>query len=617
MPNRYVSRKLEKKRKRCEINIQNDCNVAVSKEGPTKYIGILNAGLSTGLSEELVLETVEKYGDVRKLLMLPNKSYCFLECNDVNCAISIVQNMHGISKLGQNNSVVYMSFFENIPEERNSAWLNPMPEGLVILNDFVTEKEEIELLNIMKIDQDAVDSNLKHRRVKHFGYEFLYEVNNVNPQQKLDRKIPSECSFLWDRLQKECDCLNLSLDWQEPDQLTVNSYAPGQGIPSHVDTHSAFLDPIISLSLEGDIVMDFRRGLDRRSVLIKRRSLLIMTGESRYDWTHGITPRMMDVVMTTSGNLSTQRRTKRTSLTFRKLRYDGMCNCKYPTLCNSQLKEKSCNNSKHIASDKAALLEEINVHSVYDRIANHFSETRHSQWPRVADFLRSFNESSVLVDVGCGNGKYLNSNPNLLNIGCDRSGGLLKLCNSIGYNVFRCDCLHIPLRSNSVDGCISIAVIHHLATAERRLKAIRELVRILRPTGKGLIYVWAKNQIADNKKSSYLRQNKALNKNKKTELEIKLQTKRDLGDKARESPVDLPVHSNRTTFEQQDVLVPWKCNTPQDQNDEKTTFLRYYHVFEDNELEHLLRGLPDIKVNSTYYDQGNYCCVFEKINLGT
>ncbi|XP_037827889.1 alkylated DNA repair protein alkB homolog 8 [Lucilia sericata] len=618
MTQNYKIRKLDKKQKRCEAIIQNDCKINASKEEPTKYVGILNAGLSTGLTEELVLETAEKYGQIKRLLMLPSKSYCFLECANVSDAVSIVNNMHGLAQIGQNQSVVYLSYFVELPEEENSSWLKPLPDGLIVVKDFVTEQEEYELLKTLEIENDSsVDSSLKHRRVKHFGYEFLYDINNVNPEQPLERKIPSECDFLWKRLENTSEKDGLSFEWREPDQLTVNSYEAGQGIPPHVDTHSAFLDPILSLSLEGDIVMEFRKGLERSSVLLPRRSLLIMSGESRYDWTHGITPRVMDVVLTSNGNLSTKRRTKRTSLTFRKLR-NGPCLCKYPTLCDSKLNQSCLATTDHIGSDKAALLEELNVHTVYDTIAEHFSETRHSQWPQVAEFLKSFNQSSVLLDVGCGNGKYLNSNTHLLNIGCDRSNGLLKLCKSLQYNVFRCDCLHVPVRSNSIDGCISIAVIHHLATAERRLDAIKELVRILRPSGRGLIYVWAKNQIADNKKSSYLRQNKSINKNKTTEDELRQQTQRQLEEKAKEAPVALPVHSNRTTFQQQDVLVPWKVKTSQDKDEqkrEKPTFLRYYHVFEENELDVLLQGISEVKILKSYYDQGNHCCIFEKVKI--
>lgn len=97
------------------------------------------------------------------------------------------------------------------------------------------------------------------------------------------------------------------------------------GIPPHVDTHSAFEDAIVSLSLASDIVMEFRKPNNTNnkeytqhvSVLLPRRSLLIMSGESRYGWKHGITPRKIDVIRNTDGHLTTKFRSKRISYTFR------------------------------------------------------------------------------------------------------------------------------------------------------------------------------------------------------------------------------------------------------------------------------------------------------------
>lgn len=50
------------------------------------------------------------------------------------------------------------------------------------------------------------------------------------------------------------------------------------------------------------------------------------------------------------------------------------------------------------------------------------------------------------------------------------------------------------LRSNYFDAVVSIGVIHHLSTEKRRIRALQELERILRPGGKIMIYVWALEQ---------------------------------------------------------------------------------------------------------------------------
>jgi SAM-dependent methyltransferase len=50
-------------------------------------------------------------------------------------------------------------------------------------------------------------------------------------------------------------------------------------------------------------------------------------------------------------------------------------------------------------------------------------------------------------------------------------------------------------RSNSLDACISVAVIHHLSTEQRRQRAVAELVRCVRPGGRVLVCVWAYEQV--------------------------------------------------------------------------------------------------------------------------
>ena len=47
---------------------------------------------------------------------------------------------------------------------------------------------------------------------------------------------------------------------------------------------------------------------------------------------------------------------------------------------------------------------------VYEEIAGHFSDTRHSPWPKVLDFVDAIPRGGLLIDVGCGNGKYMGRN---------------------------------------------------------------------------------------------------------------------------------------------------------------------------------------------------------------
>lgn len=473
-----------------------------------------------------------------------------------------------------------------------------LPPGLLLLNDFINEEEELNLMNCVNWENSSseIGKTLKHRQVKHFGYEFLYGTNNVDKNKPLEQKIPKECDILWKRFNTRVP----TFSYDKPDQMTANKYEPGQGIPSHVDTHSAFLDPIISLSLGSDVVMEFKNIEGTVCfVLLPRRSMIVMSKESRYGYQHGITPRKFDIIPSVGiglKGLTVQKRETRISFTFRWLQ-DGPCNCIYNQICDTFQEQNKTKSDGVIKS--AAQLEQENVHNVYNEIGNHFSETRHSPWPKIADFLKELPLGSILADIGCGNGKYLRVNDSIFKIGADRSDVLLKVCKDRGFNIFQSDCLAVPLRNESIDACISIAVIHHLASKERRLKALEEMSRILIPGGKALIYVWAKNQEANNKMSTYLLQNKQNNQNEE-------QTENN---EIVDNLSALPVHTNRTQFKHKDILVPWKLKT---KKIEDKTFLRFYHVFDENELETLCSEIKTISVAKSYYDQGNWCVIFEK-----
>jgi alkylated DNA repair dioxygenase AlkB len=100
----------------------------------------------------------------------------------------------------------------------------------------------------------------------------------------------------------------------DPDQVIINEYEPGQGIAPHIDRETCFGPVVASLSLAGDTVMEFsKRGTSERvPVFLPNRSLLIITGEARYRWRHGIAQRRFDTV----NSLAMPRR-RRVSLTFR------------------------------------------------------------------------------------------------------------------------------------------------------------------------------------------------------------------------------------------------------------------------------------------------------------
>ncbi|KAM5573817.1 alkylated DNA repair protein ALKBH8 [Rosa sericea] len=222
--------------------------------------------------------------------------------------------------------------------------------GLYLFHDFVTAKEEEELLA-------AVDErpwkNLAKRRVQHYGYEFCYETRNVDSKKNLG-EFPAFVSPILERismLPKLEDVETIALD-----QLTVNEYPPGVGLSPHIDTHSAFEGLIFSLSLAGPCIMEFRRYFEgdrpprtsssidietensennsnflRRAIYLPPRSLLLLSGEARYAWHHYIPHHKIDKVK----DSVIRRGSRRVSFTFRKVRTTP-CQCEFPQYCDSQ-----------------------------------------------------------------------------------------------------------------------------------------------------------------------------------------------------------------------------------------------------------------------------------------
>lgn len=151
-------------------------------------------------------------------------------------------------------------------------------------------------------------------------------------------------------------------------------------------------------------------------------------------------------------------------------------------------------NTSSVSVKSTPEIEKKYVHNVYDAIAPHFSSTRFAKWPKVASFLSSLPSGSLVLDAGCGNGKYLGLNHDCFFIGCDISPPLIKICADRGHEVLVADAVNLPYRTDFGDAAISIAVLHHLSTDNRRRKAIEELVRVVKRGGFVLITVWAVEQ---------------------------------------------------------------------------------------------------------------------------
>ncbi|EZA60163.1 hypothetical protein X777_15100 [Ooceraea biroi] len=141
---------------------------------------------------------------------------------------------------------------------------------------------------------------------------------------------------------------------------------------------------------------------------------------------------------------------------------------------------------------RSVALEQAYVHEVYEQCAEKTTQSKH--WPRVYQFLQELEPGALVCDIGCGNGKYLSVNHSIFKIGVDRCKRFTDIAREKENEVLICDNLALPFREESFDAVLSIAVVHHFATTERRVHALKELARVLRIGGRLVISVWAMEQ---------------------------------------------------------------------------------------------------------------------------
>jgi tRNA wybutosine-synthesizing protein 2 len=233
------------------------------------------------------------------------------------------------------------------------------------------------------------------------------------------------------------------------------------------------------------------------------------------------------------------------------------------------------------------------IQHTYDAIAAEFDITRYKPWPQTVEFIDGLPDNSTVLDLGCGNGrnvKYLiQTNRDFKIIGLDFSKPMLRIAkdkvgrlnvdNNVDY--IQGDVIRFPINSNSIDGALYVAALHHVPTPELRLASLLELERVLRPGGKGFISVW------DFEQERFAK---------------------DLDQQLSKPPTD---------SEFGDVYVPWTGKRGQ-------TYHRFYHLFYRDELKELLAG-TGLKLEQVFRASDNYHAIVKKpsdnnnqlSNLGT
>lgn len=150
------------------------------------------------------------------------------------------------------------------------------------------------------------------------------------------------------------------------------------------------------------------------------------------------------------------------------------------------------------ASTRACEIEREYVLKAYDEIAEGYLHWRSKPWIKIVNLAKKFLANcKIVLDAGCGNGRHSEFllKWKITVVGVDISQKMLETYKrKVGYNsrihLIQCSILKLPFRSNVFDGIISVSVIHNIPLEERRIKALKELKRVLKRKGITLISVW-------------------------------------------------------------------------------------------------------------------------------
>lgn len=177
--------------------------------------------------------------------------------------------------------------------------------GLFLYPDFIDEARERQLL-------DEIDNQIwivdYLRRLQYYGYR--------NELEKPYDLIPFPVSMPPMIHQLSHEIVEQGILLEQPDQVIINEYVPGEGIKPHKD-RAYYENQICGVNLGSGCIMRFIKGKNEEviDIEIPRRSVYVMQDDARKKWKHAIPPRKKDNIMGT-----VRHRERRVSITYRKVK---------------------------------------------------------------------------------------------------------------------------------------------------------------------------------------------------------------------------------------------------------------------------------------------------------
>lgn len=119
--------------------------------------------------------------------------------------------------------------------------------------------------------------------------------------------------------------------------------------------------------------------------------------------------------------------------------------------------------------------------------------------------LLDLEKKAFILDIGCGTGwsTEIIKNEGHIVIGLDLSKNMIKLAQKKGFETIIADMRYIGIKSNYLDGSISISALNFVAEKSKTKKEVRnnyskvasEIFRILKPGGRAIFEYYPQSDI--------------------------------------------------------------------------------------------------------------------------
>lgn len=136
-------------------------------------------------------------------------------------------------------------------------------------------------------------------------------------------------------------------------------------------------------------------------------------------------------------------------------------------------------------------------HRVWETIFPSFDDTRVRPWPFVAEFVADLPSGSVVLDLMAGNGRHTgllrDAGHHATWLDWSRPAAAAAKKRLPDADVVVADACALPLAAATFDAVLYVAGLHGIPHRDGRGASLRELGRVLRAGGRGLLSVWSRD----------------------------------------------------------------------------------------------------------------------------